>query len=53
VNSVNFQYVKIWQILSFLWRLEYKVFQIETLHAERTQHCLHLEFFADFFETLN
>jgi hypothetical protein len=36
----------------FLWSLKYKIFGIETLHVDITQHCLHLEFFTDFFETL-
>jgi hypothetical protein len=52
VNIINFQNLKICQILSFLWSLEYKVFGIETLLIERTQHCSHLEFFTEFFGKL-
>jgi hypothetical protein len=51
VNSVNFYNLKICKILSILWSLEYKVFRIETLHIIRTKHCLHIDFFSEFFET--
>ena len=37
--------------LSFLHSSKYKIFRIGFLHAGRTDNCLQLYFFAEFFET--
>jgi hypothetical protein len=52
-EQVDFQNLKIYQILSFLWSLGYKVFGIETFHDDKTQHFPHLEFLHNFLKLLN
>jgi hypothetical protein len=51
-NSVKFQNIKICQTLSFLWSLEYKEYEVETLHICRSQYCPFVELILDFLETL-
>jgi hypothetical protein len=45
--------IKICEILSFLWSLEYKEFGIETLDTCRSQHCPYLKLISDLLEISN
>ena len=55
VRSENFKSDTVHRLrsrnLSFLHSSKYKIFRIGFLHAGRTDNCLQLYFFAEFFET--